>query len=179
MRKLFAVLIAALPVLTLVAAKDPAKFTSWPTYGGSPENIHYSTLKQIDPANVSQLQVAWTYDTGDAFQGSEMECDPIVVNGVLFATTPKLRVVALDAATGALKWSFDPNEGHKVFNKMRNRGVTFWADGEGGSRRVFFASRQYMYGLNADTGKPIPGFGDEGRIDLRRDLGRDPAQMSI
>jgi quinoprotein glucose dehydrogenase len=179
MRKLLAVVIAGLPLLTLIAAKEQDAYRGWPTYGGSPENIHYSTLKEINPQNVAQLQVAWTYNTGDEFQGSEMECNPIVVNGVLYATTPKLRVIALDAATGALKWSFDPNQGHKVWNKMRNRGVTFWADGSGGSRRLFFASRQYMYGLDADTGKPITGFGDEGRIDLRRDLGRDPAQMSI
>lgn len=152
---------------------------TWAAYGGGPKNIHYSTLNQINRKNVSRLQVAWTYDTGDAFKGSEMECNPIVVNGVLFATTPKLRVIALDAATGALKWSFDPNSGHRVFAKMRNRGVTYWDDGAGADKRIFVVSHQYLYALDANTGKLIPGFADEGRLDLRVGLGRDPEQLFV
>jgi quinoprotein glucose dehydrogenase len=157
-----------------------AQNRSWPTYGGGLDNTHYSALTQINRKNVAKLKVAWTYDTGDAFPGSELECNPIVVNGILYATTPKLRVIALDAATGTLKWSFDPNQGRRVVNKMRNRGVTFWADPAGAaSKRIFFVSRQYLYALDAETGQLIPGFGDEGRIDLRRDLGRDPAQQFV
>jgi quinoprotein glucose dehydrogenase len=168
-------LFAALFPLSLIA-----QYRSWPVYGGGPENSHYSALTQIDRNNVSKLKVAWTYDSGDAFVGSEMECNPIVVNGILYATTPKLRVIALDAGTGALKWSFDPNQGGHVVNKMRNRGVTFWTDPAGtASKRIFFVSRQYLYALDAETGNPIPGFGEEGRIDLRRDLGRDPVQQFI
>ena len=72
----------------------------WPIYGGTTDNTRYSTLGQITPANVSQLRVAWTYDTHDEFPGSEMQSNPIIVDGVLYATTPKLRVIALDAATG-------------------------------------------------------------------------------
>ena len=72
----------------------------WPHYGGGPEQIRYSPLTQITPANVARLKVAWTYDTGDAFKGSEMQCQPVVAHGVLYATSPKLRVFALDAATG-------------------------------------------------------------------------------
>lgn len=157
-----------------------AQNRSWSTYGGGLDNTHYSALTQVNRKNVAKLKVAWTYDTGDAFPGSEMECNPIVVNGTLYATTPKLRAVAVDAATGALKWSFDPNEGHRVINKMRNRGVTFWADPSGGaSKRIFFVWRQYLYALDAESGKPIPGFGEEGRLDLRRDLGREPAEQFI
>ena len=99
-------------------------YRSWNIYGGGPENIRYSKLNQIHRGNVNQLQVAWTYDTGDSFPGSEMQCNPIVVDGVLFATTPKLRVIALDGATGKLLWSFDPNEGRKASGKFRNRGLT-------------------------------------------------------
>ncbi len=153
--------------------------SGWPGYGGGPQNTHYSTLSQINKDNVRQLQVAWTYDAGDAFQGSEMECNPIVVGGVLFATTPKLRVIALDAATGKLKWSFDPNEGRRVFTKMRNRGVTYWADEDGRNKRIFMVARQYLYALDAATGKPVSAFGQNGRLDLRCDLGRDPAQQFV
>ena len=86
----------------------PGPSSDWPHYGGGPEQIRYSPLTQITPANVASLKVAWTYDTRDAFEGSEMQCQPVVAHGVLYATSPKLRVFALDAATGAEKWSFDP-----------------------------------------------------------------------
>ncbi|MGA8030369.1 MAG: PQQ-binding-like beta-propeller repeat protein [Bryobacteraceae bacterium] len=155
--------------------KHTDEYRSWPSFGGGPDNIHYSSLKQINRRNVSNLEVAWTFDTGDAFTGSELECNPIVVDGVLYATTPKLRVIALDAATGKPKWSFDPNEGHRVLSKMRNRGVAYWAPG----KRIFFVSREYLYSLDAASGQPDSAFGDNGRIDLRRDLGRDPAQMFV
>jgi hypothetical protein len=69
----------------------------WPHYGGGPEQTRYSPLAQITTANVASLKVAWTYDTGDTFEGSEMQCQPVVAHGVLYATSPKLRVFALDA----------------------------------------------------------------------------------
>ena len=152
-------------------------YSGWKVFGGSPDNIHYSTLSQINHDNVRNLRVAWTYDTGDAFPESEMECNPIIVHGVLYATTPRLRVVALDAATGKLRWSFDPSPGEKSPEKRRNRGVTYWEDGN--QRRVFFVFRQYLYALDALTGKPVTGFGDAGRVDLRDGLGRDPAEQYI
>src|SRR4030095_9390132 len=77
-----------------------SRYREWKTYGGGLDNIHYSALDQITRANVHKLEVAWTFETGDAFQGSEMQCNPVVANGILFATTPKLRVIALEAATG-------------------------------------------------------------------------------
>src|SRR5688572_2643800 len=100
--------------------QSPGQYESWMSYGGGPDNIHYSTLKQIKRANVHRLAVAWSYDTGDAFDGSEMQCNPVIVGGVLYATSPKLRVFALDAATGKERWSFDPNEARKP-QRMRNR----------------------------------------------------------
>ena len=81
----------------------------WPVNGG-PDNIRYSALRQIDPSNVARLQQAWTYDAHDAFKDSEMQSNPIVVDGMLYATTPKLRVIALDARTGREIWNFDPNQ---------------------------------------------------------------------
>src|SRR6476660_7615130 len=111
----------------------------WNAYGGGPDNIHYSSLTQINRSNAGTLRVAWQYDTGDEFKGSEMECNPIVAGGVLFATTPKLRVIALDAATGKLKWSFDPNKGEQPPGKMRNRGVAYWSGGKQGDARIFVA----------------------------------------
>ncbi|HWB97307.1 MAG TPA: PQQ-binding-like beta-propeller repeat protein [Bryobacteraceae bacterium] len=148
-------------------------YRNWTTYGGGPEEIHYSTLDQINRSNASKLQVAWTYDTGDAFAGSEMQCNPIIVNGVLYASTPKLRIVALDAATGKERWSFNPFADKKVVGKSRNRGVTWW--GEGNEERIFFVAQHYLYALDARTGRPAGDFGVKGRVDLREGLGR-PAQ---
>ena len=167
-------LVFALPAW-FAAAQD--RYGGWPAYGGGPDNIRYSTLKQIDRGNVQKLTVAWTYETGDDFKGSEMQCNPIVAGGILYATTPKLRVIALDAATGKLRWSFDPNTDLKVPRKARNRGVTYWASGD--DRRILFVSRQFIYAVNALTGKLITGFGDAGRVDLREGLGRDPATITI
>jgi len=156
---------------------DPSPYVGWKVYGGSPDDIHYSSLRQINRSNVQQLRVAWTYDSGDAFPDSEMECNPIVVHGILYATTPRLRLIALDAATGKLRWSFDPSPGDKTLGKRRNRGVTYWEDGS--DRRVFFAASQYLYALDAMTGKPLLSFGDSGRVDLREGLNRDPKEQSI
>ena len=92
--------VAAFLALPAQAWSQKAKSVDWPIYGGTTDNTRYSTLDQITPANVKQLEVAWTYDTHDEFPGSEFQPNPIVIDGVMYATTPKLRVVALDAATG-------------------------------------------------------------------------------
>ena len=149
--------------------------TDWPAYGGGPAQIRYSTLKQIDRANASRLRVAWTFDTGDAFPGSEFQCNPLVIGGVLYAVTPSANVVALDAAKGTLKWRFNPDPAHKPLFKIRLRGVTWWSGGN--QERIFTAWRQYLYSLDAQTGKPDLHFGDNGRIDLRDNLGREPRNM--
>ena len=140
----------------------------WPIYGGVAESTRYSSLNQINRENVTNLKVAWTFDSGDAYPGSEMQCNPLVVDGVLYATTPKVNVIALNAATGSLLWRFDPHQGRKVLAKMRNRGVTYWSDGK--QSRIFVAVRQFLYSLDAKTGKPVAGFGVAGRIDLRDNL---------
>ena len=91
----------------------------WPHYGGGPEQTRYSPLTQITPANVASLKVAWTYDTGDAFEGSEMQCQPVVAHGVLYATSPKLRVFALDAATGVAEVELQPERRQRKRRRAR------------------------------------------------------------
>jgi quinoprotein glucose dehydrogenase len=149
----------------------------WPVYAGNSAGTRYSALKQINRQNASKLQVAWTYDTGDGFSNSEMQCNPIVVDGIMYATTPKLRLIALDAATGKLRWSFDPMADVKVIGKSRNRGVTFWSDGK--DKRIFVVARNYLYSVDAVTGKGVNDFGENGRVDLRQGLGREPQGLSI
>src|SRR3954462_1065657 len=163
-------------VLTLLAASVTGP--DWPYYGGGPEQNRYSTLTQITRANVRSLRVAWTYDTKDAFEGSEMQCQPVVAHGILYATSPKLRVFALNAATGAPLWSFDTSQDAKTLTRTRIRGLMYWERGE--DRRIYFASRHWLYALDARTGKPKASFGHEGRIDLREGFeGRDPRALSV
>jgi quinoprotein glucose dehydrogenase len=137
---------------------------------------HYSTLNQIGPDNVSKLQVAWRYDSGDAFSQSEIECTPTIVRDTLYLTTPKLRLVALYGATGRVKWAFTPPADGKA-GKARNRGVSYWTDGQ--NERIFYGVQQYLYSIDARTGKPAPGFGTEGHVDLRNELGRNPGEQSV
>src|SRR5215216_407340 len=120
--------VAALVLAAPIAVRAQTKSVDWPVYGGTTDNSRYSTLDQITPANVSQLRVAWTYETHDEFPGSEMQSNPIVVDGVLYATTPKLRVIALDAATGKELWTFDPNAIDPKPGRFRHRGVTVFRD---------------------------------------------------
>ena len=145
---------------------------NWPVYGGNSDNNHYSTLSQITPANVGKLQLAWTYETHDEFPGSEMQANPIVVDGVLYMTSPKLRVIALDAETGRERWSFDPTRGRRT-GRFRHRGVTVYQD------RVFFTHRNELWALDKRTGSPILSFGDSGHVDLRAGLGRPVEGLSV
>src|SRR5438067_68247 len=133
--------------------------TGWPVNGG-PYNIRYTELAQITPANVGRLQVAWTWDAHEAFKDSEMQSNPIVVDGVLYATTPKMHVIALDARTGVEVWNFDASGGAPIQRRFRHRGVTVYKD------RVFVTYRNLLWAIDRKTGKPIQRFGDDGHIDL-------------
>jgi hypothetical protein len=171
-----------LPLLLLIGVTSQSggsgPSSDWAHYGGGPEQIRYSPLTQITPANVASLKVAWTYDTKDAFEGSEMQCQPVVAHGVLYATSPKLRVFALDAATGAEKWSFNPLEDEKTPSRTRIRGLMYWE--RGSDRRIYFGAKYWLYALDATTGKPLAGFGQQGRIDLRQGFrGRNPHAISV
>jgi quinoprotein glucose dehydrogenase len=144
----------------------------WPVNGG-PNNVRYSPLTQVGRDNVRDLKVAWTYDSHDAFKGSEMQSNPIIVEGTLYATTPTLHVVALDATTGRELWNFDPSGGAPPTRRFRHRGVTVAGD------HLFFTYRNYLYSLDRKSGRPDTAFGDQGRIDLRNDLGRPAASLSV
>ncbi|MFN0172250.1 MAG: PQQ-binding-like beta-propeller repeat protein [Bryobacteraceae bacterium] len=163
--------------LVFANAADRTAYREWRHYGGGPESIRYSTLSQIDRSNVGKLETAWTFDTGDALKGSEMQCNPIIIDGVMYVTSPKTRVLALDAATGRQIWAFNPHPDLAKAGRGRNRGVAFWTSG--GESRVFVSVRSYLYALDAKTGRPIPSFGDGGKVDLREGLGRDPRTLNV
>ena len=147
----------------------PAAPAVW-TYGGTPAQTRHSPLTQINRANVKQLEVAWTYDTGEP---GWTQTQPLVVGDVLYGYTTSHKLFAIDAATGAPKWVFDSG----VRGTGANRGVMYWA--EGADRRVFAAVGNFVYAVDAATGKAIETFGTAGRIDLRENLGRDPQVQGV
>lgn len=140
--------------------------TGWEEYLGGPERNHYVGFDQINLSNVAQLEVAWEYHTGDSGQ---VQCNPIVVDGVLYGMTASVQPFALDAATGEEIWSVEDTTTMKWYSI--SRGLTYWTEGE--DKRIFFTRESWLYALNAATGEPIQSFGIEGRVFLGEGLGEN------
>jgi len=168
-------------VLALSAARADAQLADWPVTEGAPGGGRHSPLTDITRENVTQLRVAWTYRHGDFWEGtfplhvnrgSAFESTPIVIDGRLFFTTPRNRVIALDPETGRELWTFDPAlEGGRAYaNMWINRGVAYWRgpDASGAcAQRVFLATLDArLFALDAATGKPCSGFGVSGSVNL-------------
>ena len=165
-------------------AEKPDPHKGWANYGGTKEAIHYSSLTAIDTSNVSRLQPAWIYHTGDAdtVHHSQIQCNPIVVNGILYGTTPTLKLFAADAITGAHRWTFDPADSTQQNSVLRfilnnNRGVAYWAHDS--DQRILYTVGSFLYAVNALTGKLIDSFGMHGRVDLHDGLGRDVKDLYV
>lgn len=158
-------------------ADPPPNSRDWPIYGGDAGGTKYSPLGQIRRENVHGLVPAWTYRCDDmqTRPASTIECNPIVIDEVLYLTSPGLKVLALDALTGAHRWTFDPWNGRG--GRGVNRGVTYWASGA--DRRIFFVAGSYLCALNAADGQLIPSFGNAGKVDLRDGLDRDVYFLSV
>ena len=166
-----ALLIVLAGGVTLATLQPPTpEYRTWTAYGGGPEQLRYSSLDQINRSNVKNLQVAWTWDSGET---GGLQTQPIVVDGVVFVYTPTHKAVAIDGVTGETKWTFDSG----IRGQGPNRGLTYWANGE--ERRLFAAVDQYVYALDPATGTPLPDFGTGGRIDLREGLGRPAEQQNV
>lgn len=159
-------------LLTFSAGLVAAQSVSWPAYNGGKDGDHYSRLAQINRANVGRLRVAWTYDTGEK---GGIQTNPLVIGRTLYAFTPSLEVIALDAATGRLLWKFSPGTGASGSGDLGfaqpSRGLSWWTDGR--ESRLFAGVVNILYCLDPQTGQPISGFGENGHIDLRKGL-REP-----
>jgi glucose dehydrogenase len=147
----------------------------WRYYGGDAGGMRHSPLKQITRENVGRLKVAWTWHSGDVSDGktgfpvlSAFEATPLVVDGVMYVTTPFNRLVALDPETGQERWAFDPKiDRERGYNLYLNRGASWWQGGEG--KRLFFGTLDArLFSIDAETGKPDPAFGEGGFVDLRK-----------
>jgi quinoprotein glucose dehydrogenase len=154
----------------------------WSTHGGDAAHRQYSDLAQITRDNVRQLRVAWTYRTGDARDGrTQIQCNPIVVDGTLYGTSPELKLFALDAASGREKWVFDPFAGDKSgpTGAGVNRGVVYWDANRGREARILYSASHRLHAIDARTGRPIEAFGNNGWVDLHDGLGRDVSRLTV
>ncbi|HEX6550197.1 MAG TPA: PQQ-binding-like beta-propeller repeat protein, partial [Gammaproteobacteria bacterium] len=176
-RTIFAMWVAA--ALLVTGTASAAETGSWSAYGGDAGGTRYSTLTQITPANVQDLRVAWIFRTGELGKGvkdwkrSAFEATPILYEGMLYLTTPGTNVVAVDAATGKLRWRYDTHTNDRVhYSDGVSRGVSLWVDDKSPADAVCHA-RIYaptldsrLLALDAKTGQPCADFGDHGSINL-------------
>ncbi len=150
------------------------KNVDWANYLGGNDVNHYAEIDQINIENVNQLEVVWEYHSNDADPDdrSQIQCNPLIIDGVLYGTSAKVKLFALDAATGKELWKFDPfNAQFSDYNMANNRGMAYWEDGD--DKRILIGAGSFLYAIDIKTGKPIPSFGDNGKVDLHKGLGRD------
>ncbi|RDC64356.1 outer membrane protein assembly factor BamB family protein [Adhaeribacter pallidiroseus] len=163
------------------------KNLDYPVYGGNKAGNRYSPLNQINLDNVKNLQVAWMYDTSEKPDPSStkpqrpkaIQCQPIVVNGILYGTTAELKLFALKAGTGEKLWIFEPQKDEQKFNT--SRGVVYWESGA--DKRILYSVGSKLYAINALTGTNITSFGQNGTIDLHEglqtNLDHDVSKLSV
>lgn len=142
----------------------------WPVYRGDDGVNAYSRLTQVNRENVSNLQVAWIYRSGDYRENSTIETNPLIIDGILYGVTPGLNVFALNAETGEQLWMFRPSMDEGEQGGVL-RGLTWWADGD--DKRIFTCFSYRLIALDATTGEQIMSFGAGGYVDLRKGLRDD------
>ena len=161
-------------ILTSCHSPQSSSQNDWAYYLGDQGSHQYSPLKQINSDNLDKLEVAWTYHSGDIHpeNRSQIQCNPLVINGILYGSSPSLRYFALDAATGKELWSFSPDSIDQTFASLGvNRGMAFWEKAD--QQRILCSITDRLYALDAKTGIPDPAFGDDGWVDLHEGLGEN------
>jgi quinoprotein glucose dehydrogenase len=148
-------------ILSACAPAHKNQYDTWTEYLGGPDRNHYSTLAEIDTNNVQQLKIVWTYSSPDSGQ---MQMNPIMVNGAVYGVTAGLKAFALDAETGDQLWLCNDS----TSSTSVSRGVAYWEDGD--DKRIFYAVGANLLALNADNGKLVETFGNNGKVDLRTGL---------
>ena len=151
----------------VVHASKSGAYSGWGDYNGTPDSAQYSSLKQINKSDVSQLQQVWFYPAGGAAR--RFGSNPIIVHGVMYVIARNDGIAALDAATGKEIWYHDNDSPRQI----THRGLSYWESKDGSDRRLFFATDNILHAIDARTGKLIESFGDQGNVDLREGLGRD------
>ena len=162
----FLLLIASIPL----AARDHA---TWSHYAGAADAAQYSSLRQIDRSNVKQLEIAWSFPTGD---GKGYFFNPLVVDDVIYVLARNNSIVALDAASGKEIWAHPADPGTEI---ITDRGINYWESADRSDRRLLYASNHFLRAIDARTGRPILSFGDHGAVDLKQGLDRDPRNLKL
>ena len=182
MRWLLMLIVLLTACQTQRSSQSDDPYTSWSVYLGDNSSSQYSDLRAINRSNVAELELAWTYSTHDAdtLGRTQIQCNPIIVDTVLYGTSPRLAVFALNAATGEEIWTFDPFESGAVLEgRGINRGVVYWGGDANHIPRIMMVAGARLFALDAATGTPIADFGELGSIDLRQGLGRDVSGLSV
>src|SRR5437764_1900520 len=161
--------LVALLSLAAVQAQSSKPHTNWSDYGGSADSMQYSALKQITKTNANRLELAWSYMAPGP--NGRFAFSPLVVDGVMYVVGKDSAIVALDAVTGSQIWT------HPVEGRPTDRGFNFWQSKDGSDKRLIFAANSYLQEINLKTGVTIPSFGNDGRVNLREGLGRDPKSI--
>jgi glucose dehydrogenase len=180
MRRSVSLLMLLAAVASSVGAQQMARGPMpWPAYAGDPGGTHYSPLADINRANVSRLAVAWTWKPGEGplkeygTQPGNFQNTPLMIDNVLYVSTPYNRVVAIEARSGRELWRYDPEpfkDGQPPNGTgFVHRGVAAWREA-GGNLRIFINSRYRLISLDAESGKPVASFGQGGSIDLTQGL---------
>ncbi|MGM0506384.1 MAG: PQQ-binding-like beta-propeller repeat protein, partial [Bacteroidota bacterium] len=152
----------------------------WSRYLGDIHSTQYSSLTQIDRENVGQLELAWSWSSGDAIEGrTELQTNPLIIDGVLYGLTPQLKAVALNASTGEEIWTFDPFDGEEPEPRGRQRGLLQWESESGEDQRLFYVAGGRLHALDPGTGEPISDFGEKGSINYAVGLDRDGLDLSV
>lgn len=165
--------------LSIISCQSSLENKEWDVYAGGKERQAYSALTQIDTNNVKDLKVAWVYHTKDADKSGQIQTNPLIIDGVLYGTSPQLKLFAADAATGKEKWVFDPaptmlidNAGKQSYGLNVCRGIAIHK-GKNNEHRIFYTAGSSLYCINSATGKPVSDFGKDGRISLHDNLEMD------
>lgn len=179
MNKLF-LIIASLTIYA--CSSGDVQYVNWSSYQGGKEVNQYANLDQINKSNVKDLKVAWIFNTGDADtlkNRTQIQCNPLIIDGILYGSSPQLKFFALDAATGEQLWLFDSfkEEAYKSFGMGVNRGLTYWSNGT--EERLLVTAGPNLYAINAKTGDLFKDFGNNGSVDLHEGLGRDVEGLFI
>lgn len=176
----------ALATALLIGCTSPPsqQDQNWPYYGGNSEGNRYSNLSQINTDNVNELQLAWSYmsidTTKEGYRPREIQCQPIIIDGILYGTNPLLELFALQADTGEELWKFDPFPG-KTPRYHSNRGVMYWEDES--EKRILYTAGTSLYSVDALTGESVSSFGENGAVSLHQGVGdnldRDEKDLAV
>jgi quinoprotein glucose dehydrogenase len=160
-------------LISTAAFAQERPYHSWRDYSGSADSAQYSALRQVNRSNVSQLRIAWQFPTGD---GAKYSFNPVVVDDLMYVLAKGPSIVALNASTGIEVWRYSPAPDTKL---ITSRGINYWESKDRSDRRLLFSSNHFLHAIDARTGKPILSFGENGSVDLKQGLGRDPKTIAL